>query len=250
MSSSASAPTPAAEHPARPTAPVVAEHRSVVPAINRIVRPAADTPVAVERAALRRIRGSWSGRSWTAALPEDEAEVRQRLEALLGAPVRMDPALVELSAAMVEQVRAEGVVGAGAGAKGLLAHVALVRARATDPTAVAVALDALAGGAPEAEDNGGPNFMAPVIVLTATDHDQVLPVLASSMERARQLGDVFAHAAARIFGCPARAVRGDLADAIADGVEGLDASEAYGIALGLPWGCGYLAGAQLDAGDV
>jgi DNA-binding CsgD family transcriptional regulator len=186
-------------------------------------------------------------------LGDADAELRQRLEAVLFAPARLEPELVEirdeLTARMRRGVRPDGD---GYGVRALAAVLAWFAANTGEPAgeAVAWARQALAGGLLLERDNGGADFMAAVIVLALADSELALETLEAALEVARERGDAFAVAADKIFLCQVHLFRGELADAVADGEEGLTASEAYGIVPGLPSGSAFLAGALMEQGDL
>jgi DNA-binding CsgD family transcriptional regulator len=182
--------------------------------------------------------------------PSRDAELRLQLEALMLASACMEPGLRELTDELASRARTEA--GDSFGAKAFAAGGLYVDARAGMAVTKAVerARSALEGGVLLAEDNGRPASMTAVMVLTLSDSDLALPVLDAGFAGARERGDTFAIAGNMIFSCQARLVRGDLAAAIADGEAGLAAGDASGIAVALPWGCGFLAAAQLERGEL
>ncbi len=181
-----------------------------------------------------------------------DVDLVHRMEALQFAGARLEPRLDVVRKTRLDVFRREGLHSAGPGARALMAAVNYHEARSLDTTAaeaVTRAQWALADGHLAEIDNGGTDFMAAVLVLLAADSPKVCDVLESGMSHARTTGDVFAYAGCSLFLGQALHQRGDLVDAISAAEAGIDASVEYGVAIGLPWGTGILAGIYDAAGD-
>lgn len=81
----------------------------------------------------------------------------------------------------------------------------------------------LADGLPLREDNGSYAFCVPVQILIEADSDLAMVWLERGLERAREEGDGFALCGDLMFSCLAHFRRGELADAVIDGMEALEA---------------------------
>jgi DNA-binding CsgD family transcriptional regulator len=93
-------------------------------------------------------------------------------------------------------------------------------------------------------------FLGLVLPLIEAESEAAGVWLDRGVERARRAGDGLALAANLHFSCMAHVRRGELADAILDGTEGLAAAERWGAAVGIPWCAANLARAQIEAGDL
>lgn len=182
-----------------------------------------------------------------------DPDLVHRLEALQFAPARVEPSLRDVRFELRTRFQEHGLRSDGVGARGLQGGMAMHESRALTidaRTAVEQATWALAEGILLEQDNGSPDFIGAVLALAAADAPHAREVLQAGLVQAARRGDVFAHAAGSIFLCQDHLQRGELADAISAGEEGLAASDAYGIAFGALWGTGYLGQAYLAAGDI
>jgi DNA-binding CsgD family transcriptional regulator len=185
-------------------------------------------------------------------LGDAHPELRARLEAELLNVAMYEPAMADVVADLVPRARAAPPEERGVGACALLGMSAFVDARAGRPAAEVAerAERALQGGALMAAANGGAAHMQAAFVLAAADSDLAPAVHADGLAQARKTGDVFAFAANKIFASHAHACRGELADAVADGSAGMEATEAYDVGIGPAWACAFVAGALMDRGDL
>ncbi|WP_198586787.1 helix-turn-helix transcriptional regulator [Glycomyces xiaoerkulensis] len=177
---------------------------------------------------------------------------RRTLTATILSAARTEPELIGLRDDLTARLRAGGDLEADdAAAKALAVGLAYVDAHACVPAAEVMPRieRALAGRRLLHHDNGGTDFIAAVIVCAMADSELASATLTEGLEAARERGDGFAWAANKIFSCLAHLVRGELTAAVAAGQEGLAAADAYDIAIGRPWGSGYLATAQLAMGE-
>ena len=199
-----------------------------------------------------RRRGAW--RSAAEALAElGESEPGAARPAGGGAAAERDVAAGarrlagELTARGLRARDAEGF-----GAKALLAEAAWVGALAGMPAAAVAARaeQALAGGELLAEDNGGPAFICAALVLAVADSELAPEICTAGLRAARATGNGFAFATNKTFTSRVRLFRGELSDAVADGTEGLEACEAYEIAIGPNYAGAFLAEALMERGDL
>lgn len=178
--------------------------------------------------------------------------LRRQLQAtILVAAALFDPSLGRLREQVVAQLGAvDGEEGLGA--RMVQAVLAFEDARALTAPARQLALRAgrvLADGL--LLNHEGLHGMVPaVILLTLSDSGLALTHLDRVLDRARRLGDVYALATGHVFRCRVRLVRGELEDAILDGQAGVDAVQQWELTVGRPYGAGYLAAAQMEAGDL
>jgi DNA-binding CsgD family transcriptional regulator len=177
--------------------------------------------------------------------------LRRRLEVIVHQATSVEPSLRAVGEELSARVRA-GPDGDDVGAKALLANVAYLDARAFSSAAEAVtrAQRALAGGVLLAEDNGGAAWIGAGTVLAMADSDLALPTFSAGIEAASVRGNIFAFAANKIFRCQAHLMRGDLAAAIADGAEALEATFTAGIEVGPRQAAAYFADALMEHGDL
>lgn len=185
-------------------------------------------------------------------LDEGEVELRQRLQALILAAASMDSSLSDVADDLERNLRRAGIEGQGLGAKALMSALAHRDARACAPAfqAVLEAERALEGAVLLSDDNGRAAFAAAAMVLVFADSEAALPALSAGLKAATERGDLFAVAGNKIFLCLAHLLRGELADAVACGEDGLADSEAYEITTGLPWAGAFLAAAQMERGEL
>jgi DNA-binding CsgD family transcriptional regulator/DNA-binding transcriptional ArsR family regulator len=182
-----------------------------------------------------------------------DADLAHRFDALQFGPARMEPSLRAVRLELVDRFRRDGLRSDGPGARGFQAGISMHLSRSLEvdaATAVELAGWALAEGILIEHDNGGADYIGAVLALAAADSDRGREVLQAGLVAARRRGDVFAQAACSIFLCQDHLQRGELQEAISAGEHGLAASEACGIGIGVPWGSGYLALAQAEAGAV
>ena len=93
--------------------------------------------------------------------------------------------------------------------------------------------------------------MQPIRVLIDADFEQAIVWLDRAQERARARGSVQGLHADLMFSCLAHLRRGELADAIQDGVDAFDGVELWGAShVGRVTRAGWLAAAQIEAGDL
>jgi len=184
-------------------------------------------------------------------LGDQERDLRRRLEATILLASHHDLA----QAAACERVVAR--LGAvqheqGLGARRVQALLLTAEHRGEAPAAevAAQAERLLADGLALQEDNGRPGFMIPVRILIESDSNEAIVWLDRGLERARQEGNAQALSGNLIFSCQAHLRRGELADAVLDGTEALEVLERWGAHLGRASQAGFLAGAQIEAGDL
>ena len=184
-------------------------------------------------------------------LGDQECDLRRRLEATILLAGFHDPA----RAAVCERVVAR--LGAVEHEQGLGARrvqgVLLTDAYRGEASAAEVAARAgrlLADGLALREDNGRPGFMMPVKILIDADSEEAIVWLDRGLERAREKGDAQALTANLMFSSQAHLRRGELADALLDGTGALEANERWRAHIGRPARAGFLADAQIEAGDL
>jgi DNA-binding CsgD family transcriptional regulator/tetratricopeptide (TPR) repeat protein len=116
------------------------------------------------------------------------------------------------------------------GEKMLLSSLAYHDARAGAPATVAVPLArrALAGGALIWADVSGRDFVGACMVLAMADRDDALAMYDEALAEAHRRGSSFRFATAKMLRAQAFVMRGDLAEAEAEGREAFAASEAWG----------------------
>jgi DNA-binding NarL/FixJ family response regulator len=184
-------------------------------------------------------------------LGDRERDLRRRLEAMILLAGHHDPSLT----AVCERVAARlGAVdheqGLGARRVQALLLTAEHRGEVSASEVAARAERLLADGLALREDNGRPGFMIPVRILIESDCNEAIVWLDRGLEQAREEGDAQALSGNLMFSCQAHLRRGELADAVLDGTEAVEASERWGAHLGRASQAGFLAGAQIEAGDL
>ena len=185
-------------------------------------------------------------------LGDRERDLRRRLEAMILLAGHHDPA----RAAVCERVAARvGAVdheeGLGARRVKALLLTAEHRGEASAGEVATRAERLLADGLALREDNGRPGFMIPVRILIESDCNEAIVWLDRGLEQAREEGDAQALSGNLMFSCQAHLRRGELADAVLDGTEAVEeVSERWGAHLGRASQAGFLAGAQIEAGDL
>lgn len=182
----------------------------------------------------------------------EQDDARRQLQAtIVVAAATLDPSLAPLR----EQVVAH--LGAVNREKGLGARMVQAALAFEDARRLIAPAGQLASRVERVLANGlllnhdGIMAMVPaVMTLTVSDPALALTWLDRLLDRARRHGDIYALATGHAFRCQARLVRGELADAILDGQMGVDAVQRWGLTIGRPWAAGYLAAAQMQAGDL
>ncbi|HYB27495.1 MAG TPA: LuxR C-terminal-related transcriptional regulator [Solirubrobacteraceae bacterium] len=100
-------------------------------------------------------------------------------------------------------------------------------------------------------DNAHAGFMQPIRVLIEADSEQAMVWLDRAQARARAEGSIQGLNADLMFSCLAQLRRGELADAIQDGVDAVEGVELWGGGqIGRVTRAGWLAAAQVEAGDL
>ncbi len=184
-------------------------------------------------------------------LGDAQLELRRRLEAMILVAGYHDPSLAPRCERVVAQLGAvEHERGLGARQIRALLLTDAYRGEASAGELAARAEWLLADGLPLQENNGGPAFLQPVRILIEADSEQAIVWLGCGVERARQEGDGLALHGDLLFSCEAHLRRGEVADAVLDGTEAVDAGERWGAELVRPTRVGFLVRAQLEAGDL
>jgi DNA-binding NarL/FixJ family response regulator len=185
-------------------------------------------------------------------LGDRDLDLRRSLQATILAAGHHDPSLASVCepvAGQVRQAELEDSLGAQRVQALLLSDA--YRGDATAGELAARAERLLADGLLLREDNGHAGFMQPIRVLIEADSEQAIVWLARAQERARAKGSVQALHADLMFSCLAHLRRGELADAIQDGVEAIEGIELWGGGqIGRVTRAGWLAAAQIEAGDL
>ena len=184
-------------------------------------------------------------------LGDEQRDLRRRLESAIILAGAQDPALAAARERVLAQL-GEVEHEEGLGARMLQAQLLMEehRREASAGELAARAGRLLADGLPLREDNGSYAFCVPVQILIEADSDLAMVWLERGLERAREDGDGFALGGDLMFSCLAHFRRGELADAVIDGTEALEAIERWGAELGRPWCASYLARAQIESGDL
>ena len=184
-------------------------------------------------------------------LGDEQRDLRRRLESAIILAGAQDPALAAARERVLAQL-GEVEHEEGLGARMLQAQLLMEehRREASAGELAARAGRLLADGLPLREDNGSYAFCVPVQILIEADSDLAMVWLERGLERAREEGDGFALGGDLMFSCLAHFRRGELADAVIDGTEALEAIERWGAELGRPWCASYLARAQIESGDL
>jgi ATP/maltotriose-dependent transcriptional regulator MalT len=99
-------------------------------------------------------------------------------------------------------------------------------------------------------DNGGAPFVQAALVLAMADSELPLEIYDAGIAAAQRQGSMFAFAANKVFRGHVLLLRGALAAAETDVREGLEAAEAYGIAIAPAWASAYLADALTEQGRL
>jgi DNA-binding CsgD family transcriptional regulator len=184
-------------------------------------------------------------------LGDDQRDLRRQLECTILVAANHDRALEatqERVLAQLDEVEREPGLGARRIQAALLFQdMVTVTAPAAELAARAEQL--LKDQLPLLADNGGTAFINPVQVLIGADSDRALSVLDEGLASARRSGDGYAAACDLLFRCIAHLHRGELNDAIADGIEGLAEIDRWGVEAARVWCSSQLALAQCRAGD-
>ena len=185
-------------------------------------------------------------------LDAEERDLRRLLEATIMFVGVHDPALAtarERVLAQLGEIEREQSLGARRCQSQLLIEERR-RGRMASAELAARAERLLADWLPLRDDNGGPAFYIPVLILMEADSEQAIAWLDRGVERARKQGDGFALTYDLLFSCMAHLRRGELADAVQDGLEGLEATDRWGAENARAWCAGFAAIAQVEAGDL
>jgi DNA-binding CsgD family transcriptional regulator len=190
----------------------------------------------------------------TSALSElgaTDEDLRARLEAEVLLNAMFEPSHVGLAGELALRGMRAGEPE-GLGAKALLASSAWVAALAGVPAAVVTprAEQALRGGELMAEDNGGPTFICAALVLALAESELAIETCTAGLAAARASGNGYAFATNKTFTSRVRLFRGEVAQAVADGSEGLEASETYEIGIGPNYAGVFLADALMERGEL
>ena len=184
-------------------------------------------------------------------LGDQERDLRRRLEATILIAGYHDPSLAAVCERVVAQlgdIEHEEGLGARRVQAQLLTGEHRGEASAGELAAQAERL--LADGLSLREDYGRAAFIGPVRILIEADLEQAIVWLDRGVERARALGDGWALLSNMVYRCEAHLRRGELADAVLDGIEALGGIERWGAELPRPLCAGFLARAQIEAGDL
>jgi len=178
------------------------------------------------------LRSEESDAVFTEALDElagADAELERLLEAGLITNAMHVRQLYRAALVRLERIRrrpGDGTVGE----KILLSLLAYHDARAGAPAAVAVPLArrALAGGALVRAEMSSAAFVPPCMVLAMADLDDALTIYDDALTEAHRRGSIITFATTKTFRAQAYVLRGDLAEAEAEGREAFAAAEAWG----------------------
>lgn len=184
-------------------------------------------------------------------LGDEQRDLRRRLESAIILAGAQDPALAAARERVLAQL-GEVAHEEGLGARMLQAQLLMEehRREASAGELAARAGRLLADGLPLREDNGSYAFCVPVQILIEADSGLAMVWLERGLARAREEGDGFALGVDLMFSCLAHFRCGELADAVIDGTEALEAIERWGAELGRSWCASYLARAQIETGDL
>ena len=193
----------------------------------------AETALVLGRELFLLLRSEESDAVFTKALGElagADAELELLLEAGLITNAMHVRQLHRAALARLERIRrrpGDGTVGE----KILLSLLAYHDARAGAPAAVAVPLArrALAGGAlVRAAAMSSAAFVPPCMVLAMADLDDALAIYDDALTEAHRRGSIITFATTKTYRAQAYVLRGDLAEAEAEGREAFAAAEAWG----------------------
>jgi DNA-binding NarL/FixJ family response regulator len=185
-------------------------------------------------------------------LGDRDPDLRRSLQATILTAGHHDPSLASVCEPIAAQVR-EAEPDDGLGARRVQALL-LSDAYRGDGSAGELAARAgrlLADGLLLREDNGYAGFILPIRALIEADSEQAIVWLDRAQQQARARGSVQSLYADLMFGCLAHLRRGELADAIQDGVEAIEGIELWGGGqIGRITRVGWLAAAQIEVGDL
>jgi DNA-binding CsgD family transcriptional regulator len=186
-----------------------------------------------------------------AELGRTDDDLRARLEAELLLNAMFEPSHIGIAGELAMRGMRAGEPE-GIGAKALLAASAWVATLAGVPAAAVAprAEQALRGGALMAEDNGGPTPICAALVLCLAESELAIDTCTAGLAAARASGNGYAFATNKTFTSRVRLFRGDVAQAVADGSEGLEATEAYEIGIGPNYAGVFLADALMERGEL
>jgi DNA-binding CsgD family transcriptional regulator len=178
------------------------------------------------------LRNEESDAVFTEALDElagADAELERLLEAGLITNALHVRRLYRAALLRLERIRSRPR-GSTVGEKMLLSLVAYHDARAGVPAAVVVPLArrALAEGTLARTEISSAGFVPPCIVLAMADLDEAKAIFDDALAQALRRGSVLTVAVTKIFRAQTFVLRGDLAEAEAEGREAFAASEAWG----------------------
>jgi DNA-binding NarL/FixJ family response regulator len=185
-------------------------------------------------------------------LGDRDVDLRRSLQATILTAGHHDPSLASVCEPVAAQVRkAERDDSLGARRVQALLLSDAYRGDGSARELAARTKQLLADGLLLREDNGHAGFMLPIRILIEADSEQAIVWLDRAQERARAKGSAQALYADLMFSCLAHLRRGQLADAIQDGVEAIEGIELWGGGqIGRVTRAGWLAAAQIEAGDL
>ena len=182
-------------------------------------------------------------------LGDRDPDLRRSLQATILTAGHHDPSLASVCEPIAAQARDDDGLGARRVQALLLSDAYRGDGSAAELAARAERL--LADGLLLREDNGYAGFILPIRVLIEADSEQAIAWLDRAQEYAREKGSVQGLYADLMFSCLAHLRRGELADAIQDGVEAIEGIELWGGGqIGRITRVGWLAAAQIEAGDL
>ena len=186
-----------------------------------------------------------------AELADNEADLRQRLEAALLTIALEEPALYARMTDRLERLRVEPP-DSTLGGRVLLAALAYhdARAGASLSSCVARAERALAGGTLYGHEAGMGWCHVGFVLVNADRFDAARDVYDAALADARARGSVFAFALASLLRGGAAYLRGALVDAEADLRLSIEACESNGLEAGLTTPFAYLADTLIERGDL
>jgi DNA-binding CsgD family transcriptional regulator len=202
-------------------------HALIVDSVRR-----AETALVLGRELFLLLSSEESDAVFTEALDElagADAELERLLEAGLITNAMFVRQLYRGALMRLERIRrgpADGTVGE----KILLSLLAYHDARAGAPAAVAVPLArrALAEGTLATTEISSAAFVPPCMVLAMADLDDALAIYDEALAEAHRRGSIITFATTKILRAQTFVLRGDLAEAEAEGREALAAAEAWG----------------------
>ena len=187
-----------------------------------------------------------------ADLGDRDIDLRHRLEAALLNVAIEDPTLFPLTAERLEGLRRKPPPHPGPGGRALLAILAYQQARAGTARADAIAWAerAASGGLHDADEGTTTFGFAANVLAHADQFDTATAICEQALADARARSALFTFALASLLRGHAAYLRGSLAEAEADARQALEAAQAHGLAIGLPYASAKLAEALLARGDL